>query len=162
MADQLAKTGSEHPFIGPEPVCGISVGVAKKAVRDWTNRNHKEYWESITGLREAKGLIQGPSARRTKDLLKLNRDQLRQVVGLLTGHCHLKGHLFKLGLANDPICERCLEEVESATHILCDCEAVAHIKFHHLGQFFMEPSDYYDGPIDKVLHFIQSVGLIRG
>jgi hypothetical protein len=112
MADQLAKTGSEHPFIGPEPACSISVGVAKKVVRDWTNRNHKEYWESTTGLREAKGLIQGPSARRTKDLLKSNRDQLRWVVGLLTGHCHLKGHLFKLGLANDPIYGRCLEEDE--------------------------------------------------
>jgi hypothetical protein len=99
-ADQLAKTGSEHRFIGPEPACGISVGVAKKAVRGWTNRNHKEYWESTTGLGEAKGLIQGPSARRTKDLLKLNRDQLRWVVRLLTGHCHLKGYLFKLGLAD--------------------------------------------------------------
>jgi hypothetical protein len=29
-------------------------------------------------------------------------------------------------------------------------------------QFFMEPSDYYDAPIDKVLHFIRSVGLIKG
>jgi hypothetical protein len=35
-----------------------------------------------------------------------------------------------------------------ATHILCDCEAVAQIRFRHLGQFFMEPSDYYDAPID--------------
>jgi ribonuclease HI len=43
MADQLARTGSELPFLGPEPACGISVGVAKKAVRDWTSRNHKEY-----------------------------------------------------------------------------------------------------------------------
>jgi hypothetical protein len=33
-ADQLARTVSEHPFIGPEPACGISIGVAKKAVRD--------------------------------------------------------------------------------------------------------------------------------
>jgi hypothetical protein len=89
-ADQLARTGPEHPFIGPEPDCGISVGVAKKAVRDWTSRKHKEYLESLTGLRQAKGLIQGPSARRTKDLLRLNRDQLRWVVGLLTRHCHLK------------------------------------------------------------------------
>jgi hypothetical protein len=32
-ADQLAKMGSEHPFIGPEPACGISFGVAKKVVR---------------------------------------------------------------------------------------------------------------------------------
>jgi hypothetical protein len=37
-------TGSEHPFIGPEPAYGISTGVAKKAVRDWTNRKHKKYW----------------------------------------------------------------------------------------------------------------------
>jgi hypothetical protein len=124
-ANQLAKTGSEHPFMGSEPVCGISAGVAKKAARDWTNRNHKEHWESTIGLRETKGLIQGLSARRTKDLLQLNRDQFRWVVALLTGHCHLKGHILKLGLINDPICERCLEKDESATHILCDCEAVA-------------------------------------
>jgi hypothetical protein len=73
-----------------------------------------------------------------------------------------KEHLFKLGLTDDPICERCLEENESATHILCDCEAVAHVTFRHLGHFFMEPSDYYDAPIDKVLHFIRGVGLIKG
>jgi hypothetical protein len=124
----LAKTGFEHPFIGPEPACGISVGGAKKAARDWSNRNHKECWESTTGLREAKGLIQGPSARRTEDLLKLNRNQLRWMIRLFTGHCHLKGHLFKLRLANNPICERCLEEDESATRILYHCEAVIRCK----------------------------------
>jgi hypothetical protein len=35
------------------------------------------------------------------------------------------------------------------------------LRFHHLGQFFMEPSDYYDAPINKVLHLIRSVGLIN-
>jgi hypothetical protein len=109
-------------------------GMKLKPILSWIMRytycsNHKEYWESTTGLREANGFIQGPSARRTKDLLKLNRDQLRWVAGLLTGHCHLKGHLFKLGLTDDPICERCLEEDESATHILCDCEAIAYLRF---------------------------------
>jgi hypothetical protein len=89
-ADQLARTGSERPFIGPESACGISIGVAKKAVRDWTDRNHKKYRESTTGLKQAKGFISGPSTRRTKDLLKLNRDQLRWVVGLFTEHCHLR------------------------------------------------------------------------
>jgi hypothetical protein len=64
----------------------------------------------MTGLKQAKGLILGLSARRMKDLLKLNRDQLRWVVGLFTGHCHLKGHLFKLGLTDDPTCEWCLEK----------------------------------------------------
>jgi hypothetical protein len=64
---------------------------------------------------------------------KLNEAQLRRVAGLLTGHCHLKGHLFKLGLIDDPICERCLEGDESSTLILYDCEAVPHIRFRHLG-----------------------------
>jgi hypothetical protein len=65
-------------------------------------------------------------------------------------------------LMNDPICERCLEADESATHVLCDCEALAHLRFRHLGQFFVEPGDFYDVPIGKVLHFIPSVGLTKG
>jgi hypothetical protein len=49
-----------------------------------------------------------------------------------------------MGLTDDPTCERFLEEDESTTHILCDCEAIANLRFRHLGQlFFMEPSDYY-------------------
>jgi hypothetical protein len=41
IADQLAKLGSEFPFIGPEPTCGILAKIGKRAVRDWTNRAHK-------------------------------------------------------------------------------------------------------------------------
>jgi hypothetical protein len=84
------------------------------------------------------------------------------MIGLFTEHCDLKGHLVKLGLTDDPSCERCLEEAESATHILCDCEAIAYLRFRHLGQHFLEPSDYYDAPINRALHFIRSVGLIKG
>jgi hypothetical protein len=67
-----------------------------------------------------------------------------------------------MGLTDDPTYERCLEEDESATHILCDCEAIANLRFRHLGQFFKESSDYYDAPINRVLHFIRTVGLING
>jgi hypothetical protein len=111
---ELAHKGSVHSFIWPEPACVISVGVAKMAVRDWMNRNHKKHWQSVTGLKQANGLILGPSARRMKVLLKLSRDQLRWVVGLFTGHFHLKGLLFKLGLTDDPTCEWCVEKDESA------------------------------------------------
>jgi ribonuclease HI len=33
-ADQLARAGSDHLLIEPEPACGISIRVAKKAIRD--------------------------------------------------------------------------------------------------------------------------------
>jgi hypothetical protein len=42
------------------------------------------------------------------------------------------------------------------------CDVIVYLRFRHLGQFFMEPSDFYDAPIIKVLHFIRSVGLIKG
>jgi hypothetical protein len=76
------------------------------------------------------------------------------VVGLFTRHCHLKGHLFKMGLTDDPTCERRLEED--------DCETIANLRFRHLGQFVTVPSDYCDAPINRVLHFIRSVGLLKG
>jgi hypothetical protein len=34
VAEVLERTGFEHPFTGPEPACGISFGVVKKAVND--------------------------------------------------------------------------------------------------------------------------------
>jgi hypothetical protein len=48
-------------------------------------------------------------------------------------HSHLKGHLFKLGLIYSPRCERCLENGEPTTHILCNYEAIAYLKFGHHG-----------------------------
>jgi hypothetical protein len=41
------------------------------------------------------------------------------------------------------------------------CEARVLFK-NSLGEFFMKPSDFYDALINKVVHFIRSVGLIKG
>jgi hypothetical protein len=49
--------------------------------------------------------------------MKLNTNQPRWVIGLFTGHYHVIGHLFKLGITNDPTCVWCLEEVETSSHI---------------------------------------------
>jgi hypothetical protein len=77
MKQQIYWQGSEHPFTRPEPACNISIGVAKRVVSNWLNRNHKKQWESTTGFKQAREFIPEPSAKRTRDLLKLNRDQLR-------------------------------------------------------------------------------------
>jgi len=61
------------------------------------NKKHEDYWQSIHGQRQAKGFLITPSAKKGGELLKLSRNQLRIMTGLLTVHCHLKGHLFKLG-----------------------------------------------------------------
>jgi hypothetical protein len=70
MKASLARLGSECPLIGPESACGIS---ARTAGRDWANRDRQQYWESFTGL---KVIPTRTSLIRTKELLKLNRNQL--------------------------------------------------------------------------------------
>jgi hypothetical protein len=75
---------------------------------------------------------------------------------------HCTYTFMEMGLMESPACERCLEKDESATHILCDCEAIAYLRLRHVGHYFMEPGDYKDAPVSKILHFIRSVGLLEG
>jgi hypothetical protein len=82
LTDQLAKPGTERPFIESKPSCGISVGVT----RDWKISDHRKHLDSLRELKPAKALVQGPSAKKTRELLNLNRDPLRWTVG----HCRLK------------------------------------------------------------------------
>jgi hypothetical protein len=93
--DLLTRTGSVHrTWTSSRPFSWS----CQERGQGLDEQESQKQWESQTGLKQAKGLISGPSARRTKDLLELNRDQLRWVVGVLTGHCYLKGHLFKTGI----------------------------------------------------------------
>jgi hypothetical protein len=57
-------------------------------------------------------------------------------------------------LTDSPIYERCLGKDETTTHILCEREAIAYLRFRHLGHYFMEPDGYHNTPISRILHFI--------
>jgi hypothetical protein len=72
----------------------MSVGVAKKVVRGWTETI--ETLGILNGARRGKeNHARTLTQRRAKEPLSLNRNQLWLVVGLLTGHCHLKGTFSK-------------------------------------------------------------------
>jgi hypothetical protein len=46
-------------------------------------------------------------------------------------------------------------------HILSDCEVLAVLRFRHLGHHFLKPADFAGISISKVLHFIQTAGLLN-
>jgi hypothetical protein len=113
MADQLAKLGSKHLFTGPEPAWGISMEDARKAVgqSETTGNAAIPYLDSKRQRHSYKDFLPRRQA------VKHEQRPAKWVVGLLTGHCHLKGQLFKLSLVNSPRCKRCLErEKISHTH----------------------------------------------
>jgi len=63
----------------------------------------------------------------------------RVVTGLHTGHKTLRRHLHLLGLLDSPLCRRCGAEEETSGHILCECEALASLRYAYLDLFFLEP-----------------------
>jgi hypothetical protein len=68
---------------------------------------------------------------------------------------------FQNGIAEYSVAKRCLEKDGKATHILCDCEAIAYLRLRHLGQYFMDQGNYEDVPVSKILHLIRSAGRQR-
>jgi hypothetical protein len=94
-------------------------------------------------------------------LLILGRNHLRILTKFLTGHCHLKGHLFELRLVNNPRCDRCKQASETASHVVRDCGALASLRLGHLAHHFMEPADFEDISVSKILHFVQGVRLMN-
>ena len=69
-------------------------------------------------------------------LLNLRSNQLRIMTQLITGNCHLKRHLLKIGLVDSPGCGRYRQVFETASHVLLDCEALAALRFRHLSHHF--------------------------
>ena len=55
---------------------------------------------------------------RTNKLLSMSRQQISVVIGLLTGHLGLHGHLHESGKDINPLCRRCLNGNETVEHVL--------------------------------------------
>jgi hypothetical protein len=64
-------------------------------------------------------------------------------------------------LVGSPGCDRCRHLFETVSHILCDSEALAVLRFRHLGNHCLKPGDSTDVFINQVLYFFKSVGLLN-
>ena len=102
---------------------------------DWVKTQHRVHWERTKGQTHSKAMMKKFPNYRTAQLLSLDRANIRRVIGLMTGHCHLRGHLHKMGLFNEePMCRLCCEEEETASHILFECVALSKWRYVSLGQ----------------------------
>jgi len=64
-----------------------------------------------------------------------------------------------LGLIDVRRCHRWQQASTTASHVLCDCAALATVRFRQLGQHYMIPGDLTDISIRRIPHFVQGVGL---
>ena len=72
--------------------------------------------------------------------------------------CHLQGHLFTERLVNSPKRHRCKQASETASHVPCNCEALATLRFRPLCHHFMQPGDFEIIPVSRILHSVPGAG----
>ena len=89
----------------------------------------------------------------------MRRQQLSIVVGLLTGHLGLNGHLYKIGKDMNPLCRRCLSGNETVEHLLCECESLTMSRSRIFGQSFRELQQLLHVPVDLFRRFATEIGL---
>jgi ribonuclease HI len=72
IADELAREGSVHQFVGPEPALGVSRQIIKKIIQCWLDKQHLMLWQGLAGTqRQARDLISGPRIATKTRLLSL-------------------------------------------------------------------------------------------
>ena len=64
-------------------------------------------------------------------------------------------------LVGSPRCDRCRQAVEMTSRVLCNSEAVAVLRFGQLCHHFSKLDGIANISLSKVLHFVQSVGLVN-
>ncbi|KAJ8983675.1 hypothetical protein NQ317_003463 [Molorchus minor] len=92
-----------------------------------------------------------------KELLSMNRRDIRMLTGLLTGHCHLSRHLQLIGIAEDPECRWCLKDEETSSHLLTECPATARVTERHFGSSVLNPEDFKSIQPRKLCTFAKEV-----
>lgn len=137
IADSLAREGSANEFCGPEPRIAIGDGMVDSLIKQWMDSEHRKRWEEAVDCRQAKATVRWSRSEAAK-VIRHNRRTLSWLTALVTGHGPYMYHLRKMTLTADETCRLCLEEPETAAHILCQCPAIASKRMNILGRPFID------------------------
>ena len=157
-ADELAKRGSETDFIGPEPFCGFGLGSRREMLRRWEEQEMKGNFGGLDIDSHSRNFMHY-SDRRADEALALSRQDLRLLVGILSGHCGLRAHQHRINKSDVGVCRFCLVGQETPLHFLCECEALARKRNISLGKGFPTMLDIKQMKFQMVVNFFKRLDL---
>ena len=158
IADALAKRGASNIDEGLEPRTPISQCVLQNTIEEWRNLEHKKAWEARNDCRQTKLILPSPEHKWKKQVLNLERNQLRIITQLTTGHANLQRHRHIMGLEEDPFCDKCGME-QTAIHILTECPGFWQERMTHLRAPALKPDEIREIPPLKIVKFASATKL---
>jgi hypothetical protein len=67
--------------------------------------------------------------------------------------------MHRIGKSRDENCRLCLEESETAQHIMCECPAIARIRLKHFDEGYLSPNEVKVIKPKEILNFIRAIKL---
>ena len=104
FAANIAKKEAMSCFVGPEPALGVSRVTCTLKIREWLVRKHAEKWKSLPALTHSKKFIKKPNKKIAREALSNDRKTIKTVIEAITGHCHLRKHMYQIGICAEPDC----------------------------------------------------------
>ncbi|KAM8718746.1 hypothetical protein ACLKA7_001459 [Drosophila subpalustris] len=132
--------------------------ITKRATAD-------RYWAAILGCLVSKALWPRYNPQRTAELANFNKNRIRLLTGVLTGHCHIGRMAQRYGGPYQDFCRSCgdEEEMESVQHLLCDCPALQRRRTRLLEKPFFDVSgSLANVRLEDLAHFLDSTGWFHG
>ena len=126
-ADYEAKLGTsniDNKIVVPPPISWAKSKISQAIEKKWCQN-----WQNYGKARQTKIWFPGINKKATNSLIKLNRMELGTAIAMLTGHNRLKKHEAIVNQDDkDSLCRFCLEDDESAWHIIGECPALTSVR----------------------------------
>lgn len=149
-ADNIAKKAARMPNVGAEPITAIDKKLPKKIADTSLIKKLENSWRVEQRCEHTKYFVRNMD---TKQLMKMPKSEIRICIGLITGHCSLNYHLNKLRMRDDPDCDLCGRENETARHIVCDCLGLATIRMQTFAVPKVNTEDICKHSLHKLVTF---------
>ena len=91
--------------------------------------------------------------------MSLNKNNIRIITGIVSGHCKLNYHLNKIGVIPNKECRFCRSNDETVEHVLGACPALMHIRRKVFGKYMIPDNELKLYRLGSILSFLQEAGL---
>ncbi|KAL7726004.1 hypothetical protein ACLKA6_005752 [Drosophila palustris] len=165
MADECARAGSALPASCAVADICKPIQYALSELTTTERATADRHWAAILGCLVSKALWPRYNPQRTAELLHFNKNRIRLLTGVLTGHCHIGRMAQRYGGPYQDFCRSCgdEEEMESVQHLLCDCPALQRRRKRFLGKpFFVDLGSLANVRLEDLAHFLDSTGWFHG
>ena len=178
----LAKNGS-HMKIPNHTEYRIPHSTLIAKIKNHYKQLHLTRWQNTPLSKQTKILVNlllkttnNNIQKLSKEIIKLNTNDLRTLVKTITGHNCLNYHLKTIGYASNTDCSYCSPkeedkinhieyEQETATHILCECPAFSKIRQEQYGTHKMDIEELImkntGETIKHIIKFMNKTGALK-